>query len=119
MPRTPRVGSRANVVVRRAEPDDFEAFWRIYKEESVYSGTLQTPLPSRESWRKRLAEPVEGDYILAACINGEVVGNAGLHQFKQARRAHAMHLGMTVRDDLQGKGVGTALMRALVDLADN
>jgi putative acetyltransferase len=105
--------------VRRAEPDDFDAFWRIYKEESVYSGTLQTPLPSRDSWRKRLAEPVEGDYILAACVNGEVVGNAGLHHSKQARRAHAMHLGMTVRDDLQGKGVGTALMQALVDLADN
>jgi putative acetyltransferase len=119
MPRAPRVGSRAKVVVRRAEPDDFEAFWRAFKDESVYSGTLQTPFPSREAWRKRLAEPVEGDYLLVACINGEVVGNAGLHQSsKRPRRAHAMWIGMTVREDLQGKGVGTALMQALVDLAD-
>ena len=105
--------------MRRAEPDDYEAFWRTFQEESAYSGTLQTPLPSRETWRKRLAEPVEGDYLVVACVNGEVVGNAGLHHFKQSRRAHAMHLGMTVRTDLQGKGVGTALMQALVDLADN
>ncbi len=119
MPRAPRVDSRVNVVVRRAEPDDFEAFWRTFKGESVYSGTLQEPLPSREAWRKRLAEPVEGDYLLVACINGEVVGNAGLHQSsKRPRRAHAMWVGMTVREDLQGKGVGTALMQALVDLAD-
>ena len=118
MPRTPRVASRLKVVVRRAEPDDFEAFWRAFKDESVYSGTLQTPFPSREAWRKRLAEPIEGDYLLVACINGEVVGNAGLHHFKGSRRAHAMWVGMVVREDLQGRGVGTALMQALVDLAD-
>jgi putative acetyltransferase len=106
------------VVVRRAEPDDYDAFCRIFQDESAYSGTLQTPFPSRESWRKRLAEPVEGDFIFAGCVGGEVVANAGLHCFKQARRAHAMHLGMAVRDDFQGRGVGSALMKAMVDLAD-
>jgi putative acetyltransferase len=30
-----------------------------------------------------------------------------------------MSVGMGVRDDFQGKGVGTALMAAIVDLADN
>jgi L-phenylalanine/L-methionine N-acetyltransferase len=108
----------AGLTIRRAEPGDFEAFARIYDAASAYSGTLQIPYPSREAWRKRLAEPVEGDFILAACIDGEVVGNAGLHHFKSPRRAHAMHLGMTVRDDFQGRGVGTALMEALTTLAD-
>ena len=124
MPRAPRLKksggqARGPITIRRAEPGDFEAFWRTFQDESVYSATLQTPLPSREGWRKRLAEPVEGDYLLVACVGDEVVGNAGLNHFKQARRAHAMHLGITVRDDFQGKGVGTALMQALVDLADN
>lgn len=107
-----------DIVVRRAEPDDFEAFWRIYQDESAYTGTLQLPLPSRDMWRKRLAEPVEGDFIFAAVVGGEVVGNAGLHHFKQARRAHAMHLGIAVRSDFQSKGVGAALMKAMVDLVD-
>ncbi len=107
-----------DIVVRRAEPDDYEAFWRIYQDESAYTGTLQLPLPSRDMWRKRLAEPVEGDFIFAAVAGGEVVGNAGLHHFKQARRAHAMHLGIAVRSDFQSKGVGAALMKAMVDLAD-
>jgi putative acetyltransferase len=49
------------IVVRRAEPDDFEGVWRTYQGESVYSGTLQLPYPSRETWRKRIAEPPEGD----------------------------------------------------------
>lgn len=29
------------------------------------------------------------------------------------------NIGMAVRDDWQGKGIGTALMRAVLDLADN
>jgi putative acetyltransferase len=107
-----------DIVIRRAEPGDYEAFARIFEGESAYSGTLQTPFPSREAWRKRLAEPVEGDYLFAACVGSEVVGNAGLHHFKQSRRAHAMHLGMSVRDDYQGKGVGTALLRTLTEFAD-
>ena len=106
------------IVVRRAEPEDYEAFWRIYQDESAYSGTLQLPFPSREAWRKRLAEPVEGDFTFAAVVGSEVVGNAGLHHFPRQRRAHAMHLGMAVRSDFQSKGVGTALMKAMVDLAD-
>jgi L-phenylalanine/L-methionine N-acetyltransferase len=34
------------------------------------------------------------------------------------RRRHVGQIGMAVRDDWQGKGVGTALMQAGVDLAD-
>jgi len=34
------------------------------------------------------------------------------------RRRHVGEIGMAVRDDWQGKGVGTALMQATVDLAD-
>ena len=116
MSRAPGVGEP--VVIRRAEPGDYEAFARVFEDDSAYSGTLQLPYPSREAWRKRLAEPVEGDFILVACIGGEVVGHAGLHHHKSPRRAHAMHLGMSVREEHQGRGVGTALMKALVELAD-
>jgi L-phenylalanine/L-methionine N-acetyltransferase len=108
-----------DIVVRRAEPEDYEAVWRTFQDESAYSGTLQPPFPSREVWRKRIAEMPEGDFMLVALVDGEIVGNAGLHSAgKSPRRAHVMHLGMTVREEWQGKGVGTALMRALTSLAD-
>jgi putative acetyltransferase len=35
------------------------------------------------------------------------------------RRRHVGDMGMMVRDDWQGKGIGSALMAAMVDLADN
>jgi L-phenylalanine/L-methionine N-acetyltransferase len=107
------------IVIRRAEPADYEGVARTFEDESAYWGTLQPPFPSREAWRKRLAEPAEGDVVLLACVDGEIVGNAGLHfGGKSPRRAHAMNLGMVVRGDWQGRGVGTALMQALVEIAD-
>jgi putative acetyltransferase len=48
-----------------------------------------------------------------------VIGQLGLRTFPHSpRRRHVGQLGMAVRDDWQGKGVGTALMQAAIDLAD-
>lgn len=108
-----------DITVRRAEPGDFEGLWRNFSDESAYSGTLQLPLPSRELWRKRLAEGADGHYVFVACAGGEIVGNAGLHPAAASpRRAHAMTLGLAVPSPWQGKGVGTALLGALTDFAD-
>jgi GNAT superfamily N-acetyltransferase len=49
-----------------------------------------------------------------------VVGDLGLETYPTLwRRRHAGQIGMAVRDDWHGKGVGTALMEAVLDLADN
>lgn len=77
------------------------------------------PFPSAELWRKRLAEPPEGTFNLVACAENEIVGQLGLHTFpNHPRRRHAGQIGMAVRDDWQGKGAGTALMQAAIDLSD-
>jgi len=108
------------ILIRPVEPGDFEALQRVFACPRVVWGTLQMPYPSVEAWRKRLAEPPEGFFSLAACVEAEVVGQLGFETFLQrVRRRHAGAVGMAVRDDWQGKGVGTALMQAAVDLADN
>ena len=107
------------ITIRRAEPEDYEAFYRTYQDRDAYWGTLQPPFPSREAWKKRLAEFKEPDMVFVACLDGEVVGNAGMHSNARARRSHAMALGLTVRSDHHGKGVGTALMQAVCESADN
>ena len=107
------------IAIRRAEPGDYELVCEVFADESAYSGTLQAPFPSKENWRKKLAENVEADYLLLAFVDGEVAGHAGIHPVARSpRRAHVRMLGMAVRQRFQGKGVGTALMEALVDLAD-
>ena len=110
----------AGLTIRRAEPGDYAEFARTYTDESAYSGTLQLPFPSLELWKKRLAEPKPSEFVLLAILDGEVAGNAGLMQPNNSpRRSHAMHLGIGVREKFQGRGVGSALMEALVGIADN
>ena len=110
----------AQVSVRHAEPEDYEELHRIFSGPMAIAGTLQLPLPSAEAWRKRLAEPPEGLFSLVACADGEVVGSLGLETSPtRPRMRHVGSIGMAVRDDRQSKGVGTALMQAALDLADN
>ncbi|MFN8489537.1 MAG: GNAT family N-acetyltransferase [Caldilineaceae bacterium] len=107
------------IKVRRTEPSDYVGVQRIFSMPRAVWGTLQIPYPSAEMWRKRFAEPPEGSYQLVACVDEEVIGHTGLHTFpNNPRRRHVGQIGMAVRDDWQGKGVGTALMQAVVDLAD-
>ena len=105
--------------IRRAEPSDYEAVRQVFAGPKAVWGTLQLPFSSVEQWRKRLVEPPEGYFSLVACVEHEVIGQLGLHTFpNRFRRRHVGQIGMAVRDDWQGKGVGTALMEAAVDLAD-
>ena len=107
------------LVIRRAEPGDYEAVRQVFTGPKVVWGTLQLPFPSAESWRKRLAEPAEGLFSLVACAESEVIGQLGLHTFpNRPRRRHVGQIGMAVRDDWQGRGAGTALMQAAIDLAE-
>lgn len=107
------------ITVRHTEPDDFRAVQKIFMQPRAVWGTMQLPYPSVESWRKKLESPPPGFYSLVACAGNEVVGSAGLHTAAQPRRRHAGSVGMAVRDDWQGKGAGSALMEALIHLADD
>ncbi len=109
-----------DVTVRHTEPEDYEALQRVFNGPRVIAGTLQLPLPSAEMWRQRLADPPEGMFSLVACAEDEVIGEISLHTSPTRwRMRHVGSIGMAVRDDRQGKGVGTALMEAALDLADN
>ena len=106
--------------IRRAEPDDYSAVYEIFSKPKAYAGTLQLPYPSRDQWRRRLAETSEGYYNLVGIARGQVIGMVSVETFpNRPRRKHVGRIGICVHDDWQGKGVGTALMRAILDLADN
>jgi len=111
------------IVVRRATPKDAAAFARVMGDPGVYPGLMQVPFTSPELWERRLADttdPTKNDLLLVAELDGEVVGNAGLHPVgAQLRRRHVMMLGISVLPAAQRRGVGRALMTAICDYADN
>jgi len=108
------------VSVRHAEPHDAEAVHRVLAGPRAAAGTLQLPLQPVEAVREQFfSNAREGVYHLVACVEGEVVGHLGLEAFVRPRRRHAGEVGVAVRDDWQGRGVGTALMGAAMELADD
>jgi putative acetyltransferase len=107
------------IVIRRAEPGDYEGFAWVFEGATAQSETLQLPYPSRDAWRKRLADNDSDAHRLVALIEGKIVGHAGFHApHPSPRRAHVAYFGMSVHDDYQGRGVGKALIRTALDLAD-
>jgi putative acetyltransferase len=108
------------LIIRRSRPADAAALAALFDGPRAQAGTLQMPYPSVEQWEKRLTDPPPDLVSLVAEVDGELVGSASLQVLTaRPRRRHAGTIGMAVRDDWQGRGVGTALMAALVDLADN
>ena len=108
------------IEIRRVEPGDYKAVQQVHAQPKAVSGTLQLPFPSEELWKKRIDASGDEKYMLVACVKGEIVGMGGLDLFpKSPRRRHAGHIGLAVHDKWHAKGVGTALMQALIDVADN
>jgi putative acetyltransferase len=110
------------ITVRRARVDDAAAIARLMDDRAVYPGLMQMPYASEETQRARLVDslaPGKADVLLVAERGGEIVGSCGMHPAGASpRRRHVMALGISVRADAQGQGVGSALMQAMCDYAD-
>ena len=113
----------AGVSVRRTRASDAAAFARMMDHADVFPNLLQMPYASEEQWKARLADcgdPSVPGVRLVAEHDGIVVGACGLHaNGPSPRKRHSMLLGINVDPEWQGRGVGTLLMHALCDVADN
>lgn len=105
------------LIVRGIESADWEDMAEILACDNVVANTLQLPYLSRDFVRERLENLADDRHMLAAEFDERVIGVLGIH-FGAERQSHAVRLGMMVHEDYQGRGVGTALMQAAIDLCE-
>jgi len=106
------------LVIRAATSSDVPALCALANDPGYRWGTLRLPYQSPEQTARWFSELGVDDHLLVAVLDGEVVGNGGLHR-QRGRRAHVAILGMGVRDAVRRRGIGAALLTALIDFADN
>jgi putative acetyltransferase len=112
------VSPAATIQVRARELSDLDAIAAIRALPAVRWGTLAMPFVGKDRERRMAENSPEGTTALVAEIDQEIVAAAELAQLR-GRRSHIGKIGISVHDSFHRQGVGTALMAALVDLADN
>lgn len=106
------------VTIRPVHVDDAPAVWRIAREQGVIETILALPSDRMHQRIETLKGLTADDHWFVAEIEGEVVGLAGLHA-GQGRLRHSGHVFLFVAHAAQGQGIGTRLLEALLDVADN
>jgi putative acetyltransferase len=107
------------ITLERFNESHIDGITALYNDTAITRQVLQMPFQSTEVWRKRLDPGNERHVQLVALHQGTVIGNLGLEQFSRIRRSHAANFGMGVAQAWQGKGVGSKLLAAALDIADN
>jgi len=109
---------RTRLVLRPTRPGDAEALAAMMSGAGFRQGTAQLPFVSPDKVRRRLETDEPNETRILATLDEAVVGSATLARLS-GRRAHVGQIGMGVADGWTGRRVGTALMGALVDVADS
>lgn len=109
----------ASAIIRPLRPNDTEGIHALWTNHQVDRTTLQLPSMELTAASERVSTLRKGSYRMVAEADGRVIGMVGLHQNTIPREAHAAGLGMMVHPDYWGRQVGSQLMAAILDLADN
>ncbi|MEM7306740.1 MAG: GNAT family N-acetyltransferase [Planctomycetota bacterium] len=111
------------VEIRALAEGDIDDVIDLFHQPGCVRGTLQSPYRSPLDIREQMLKVDAQRHTLVAVVRDQgrdrVVGMIGLHRHPRPRRSHSASLGMQVHDDFQGRGIGTRLMEAALDLAVN
>ena len=107
-------------IIRPAGPEDAAGITALRRMPGVFEHTAALP-SERTAQIQALLEnlPQNQHFLVAVSPDNTVLGLVMLTVESNPRRRHAGGLGIMVRTDWQGRGVGTALMKAALELADS
>ncbi|MGE5508844.1 MAG: GNAT family N-acetyltransferase [Chitinophagales bacterium] len=109
----------AGFLIRPVRADDVHDLNELRRQPSVLENNNCVPTEGLEETRKMVEKYASPNtHVLVAEVEGKMVGIAKL-EVMHRRQAHVGNFGINVHDDYQGRGIGKALIEAILDLADN
>lgn len=111
------VATSDSLVIRANRPEDAEELTELANLPGFRNGTMKLPFQRVAETRRWLDTQKANDIHLVGLLDGRIVASAGLSAFG-GRRSHTGVLALGVHDDHVGKGLGSAILSALIDTAD-
>lgn len=108
-----------NVSIRPFHPNDAEQQYGIVSDRRVAQTLLQLPSMELAETERWATEEKPGRHRLVAIENDRLLGAIHITQYLRSRLMHSGRLGMMVHPDAWGQGVGSKLVGAALDIADN
>jgi putative acetyltransferase len=107
------------VTIRPFHPNDAADQHAMVSHPRVAEMLLQLPSMEPAETERWANSEKPGRHRLVADWNGRVIGAINVTQHLRPRLTHSGKLGMMVHPDAWGQGVGSKLMAAILNIADN
>ncbi len=115
----PQMYHSDDLTIRPTHPDDAQAFYEILTHPKVVRTLLELPSQEFDKTEQFIQEQTPGHHRLVAEKDGRVIGAANLSIPQNPRRVHSGDVDIIIHPVHWNAGVGSALMLAILDLADN
>ncbi|MGX7707750.1 GNAT family N-acetyltransferase [Methylobacterium sp. Gmos1] len=107
-----------DITLRAMRDSDLADLVEMYNQPAFRDGTLALPYESHEAVKAWATPRSPRDLHLVAEAEGRAVGAAALRPF-YGRRAHAGEFWLGVNEAFAGRGIGSKLLAAIIDTAEN
>lgn len=107
------------IIIRVVHHRDAADIHAIRSHPQVARTVTNLPYTDIAEVEKRIVSRSSHQHYLVAEVDGRVVGGVNLWQNPRPRMMHSGSIGLNVHPDYWGRGIGTKLMEAILDLADN
>lgn len=105
--------------IRHAAVQDVKGIHQLISEPQLVYWTAELPILSLTATQKQFTEAADDQYRFVACANREIIGMIDLTVYTMPCLHHVARIGsVAVRSDWQTQGVGSQLIKTIVDLAD-
>lgn len=106
------------LLIRPVHVNDARDIHQILSQDKVMPYVISLPSDRVEQLEERYRTLPKNNHEFVAQLDKFVVGHAGLVQLS-GRRSHVGTFYIAVDTNYHGKGIGTALITKILDLADN